>query len=389
MKKIAFVIQRYGIEVAGGAELLCRQVAEHVAKYFDIEILTTCAIDYLTWKNEYKEGYQLVNNIPVIRFKTDFRRKVRRFGSFADKLYSRKHTFFDEVEWIKRQGPHCTGLIEYIKENEDKYDLFVFFTYLYFTTLLGLPIVSHKSVLLPTAHDEPPIYLDVFRSIFRLPRGFIFNTYEEMEFVQKKFKNEYLPGEVIGIGVDIPSKADSRRFRDKFGITDDFILYMGRIDVFKGCRELFDYFLQFKKKDSSGLKLVLFGKEAMKIPSHKDIISLGFLDEQDKLDGIASAALLIAPSKYESLSIVILEAWAQGIPVAVNRDCAILEGHCSRSGGGFCYSGYNEFEEVLQCVIMKDKKLEEMERMGKKYVEENFRWELIEQKYKNFLEKFV
>lgn len=360
-----------------------------MAKYFDVEILTTCAIDYLTWKNEYKEGHQLVNNIPVIRFKTDFQRKVRRFGSFADKLYSRKHTFFDEVEWIKKQGPCCTGLIEYIKENENKYDLFVFFTYLYFTTLLGLPLVSHKSLLLPTAHDEPPIYLDVFRSIFRLPRGFIFNTYEEREFVQEKFKNDYLPNEVIGIGVDIPSKVDSKRFRDKFGIKDDFILYMGRIDVFKGCRELFDYFLQFKKKDSSGLKLVLFGQEAMNIPSHKDIISLGFIDEQDKLDGISAAALLIAPSQYESLSIVILEAWAQGVPVAVNRECAVLKGHCSRSSGGFCYSGYGEFEEIMQSVKMKDKRLIEMGRAGKKYVEENFRWEIIEQKYKNFLERFL
>ena len=63
--KIAFVIQRYGLDVVGGSESLCRWTAEHLANDFDIEVITTCAKDYITWKNEYSPGKEAINNINV------------------------------------------------------------------------------------------------------------------------------------------------------------------------------------------------------------------------------------------------------------------------------------------------------------------------------------
>ena len=43
-RKLAFVVQRYGLEVNGGAELLSRQLVEHLQQQYDIEVLTTKAI---------------------------------------------------------------------------------------------------------------------------------------------------------------------------------------------------------------------------------------------------------------------------------------------------------------------------------------------------------
>lgn len=54
-KKICCVVQRYGMEVNGGAELHCRQISERLTPFYDVEVLTTKAIDYMSWKDEYSE----------------------------------------------------------------------------------------------------------------------------------------------------------------------------------------------------------------------------------------------------------------------------------------------------------------------------------------------
>ena len=55
-EKIAFVNQRYGLEVNGGSELLCRQMAEKLSEIYDVEVITTCALDYVSWENHYAAG---------------------------------------------------------------------------------------------------------------------------------------------------------------------------------------------------------------------------------------------------------------------------------------------------------------------------------------------
>jgi len=382
--KIVFVVQRYGLEVNGGAEFHCRLVAEHLSKYFDVEVITTCAIDYMTWKNEYPPGIEILNGVCVRRFPVDYERDIPKFNKSSEKIFGNIHTYEEEIEWMKLQGPYSTKLLNYIQSNKDNYTYFIFFTYLYCTTFFGLPLVKEKALLVPTAHDEPPIYLSIFKSLFKNPRRFIYNTEEEKNFVISQFQVANIPSDVVGVGIDTPDKIDAVSFVQKYTV-DNFIIYVGRIDESKGCKELFDYFIRYKKEKKSSIKLVLLGKPIMKVPKHPDIISLGFVSEQEKFNGTKTAKLLIMPSKYESLSMVLLEAWLCNTAVLVNGKCDVLKGQCIRSNAGLYYESYDEFEGCLNFLLSDDGVRNTMGKNGMKFVLQNYSWESIEKKYISIL----
>src|SRR5947207_15659880 len=169
MLKVAFVVQRYGVEVNGGGELLCRQVAEHLAPYWEVTVLTTCAIDYLTWQNAYPPGPTTVHGIPVQRFPVDQPRDLDAFNRLSASVLAGGAGREAELQWMQAQGPVSSALLAYLQQHAQTYDRFIFFTYLYASTFFGLPCVAHRSLLVPTAHDEPPIYLEIFRELFGLP----------------------------------------------------------------------------------------------------------------------------------------------------------------------------------------------------------------------------
>ncbi|MDI3534974.1 MAG: hypothetical protein PWQ82_1339 [Thermosediminibacterales bacterium] len=387
-KKIGMVVQRYGLEVNGGSELHARQLAELLSKTYDVEVLTTCAIDYITWQNEYPAGLTEINGVSVRRFPVKEPRKIEKFNQLSQKIFSDKnHSYFDELEWMKQQGPLALGLLNYLRKNKSKYDVIIFMTYLYFTTYFGLHIAPEKSILVPTAHDEPPIYLSIYYSLFHLPRAIMYNTIEEREFIHGKFKNDYIPSQIAGVGVEVPNKINAEEFRNKYDIGtnmiigDKFILYIGRVDPSKGCDELFNYFIKYKERNKNDIKLVLMGKPVMQIPKHPDIIPLGFVSDQDKFNGISAAELVVMPSHFESLSMVVLESMKLGKPVLVNGQCKVLKGHCIRSNAGLYYTNFDEFEECLNVILSKKYVVKRMGINGKKYVSKNYNWFIIEQKF--------
>ena len=382
--KLAFVVQRYGLEVNGGAELLCRQIAEHLSKKNTIEIITTCAIDYVTWKNEYPDGTSVLNNVTVHRFPVDYPRDNQKFNKFSEKIFHKQHSTDDEIQWMKLQGPYSTKLLEFIEKNSSNYDFFIFFTYLYCTTFFGLPLVKNKAILVPTAHDEPPIYLTIFESLFLLPKALIFSTMEEKEFVNFKFNTKSIHQAIIGTGIDVPDCIDPNAFEREQGLKD-FIVYIGRIDGSKGCHELFNYFIRFKNECPSSLKLVLLGKAVMEVPNHPYIFHLGFVSEQDKYNCIMASEFLVMPSPYESLSIVLFEAWYCNKPVLVNGNCDVLKGQSIRSNGGLWYTNYEEFKECIHLLVKNRDLMKKMGVNGKIFVEKNYDWNIIERKYVDLL----
>jgi glycosyltransferase involved in cell wall biosynthesis len=402
--KLAFVCPRYGENVIGGAEQLCKQLAERFVCESNntIDIITTCAEDYVTWKNKYSEGNSIINNVHIKRFKTDFERTEifhalyqKILGFNPDKFEKRKSEIVNNIlntpeqiqeRWMVYQGPYSSGLLEYLKRNHHCYDFIFFFTYLYPTTYFGIQIAPEKSILIPTAHDEPAIYFPILKKVFTKPKAIIYLTEEERRFVISKFHNGTIIHEIIGTGIDLPEAIDPHKFKKKYGV-DNFILYLGRIDEFKGCQELFQFFLRFKSDTKSDIKLILLGKPAMNIPKHPDIMYLGFLSNPDKFNAIAAAKLLVMPSKHESLSLVLLEAWLCSTPVLVNGECEVLKGQCKRVNGGLWYTDFNEFEEGLTLLLMNSEIRNKLGSNGKRYVTENYSWEIIERKYCEIFER--
>ena len=388
-KKILFVVQRYGLEVNGGAELHCRQLAERLKDDYDVSVLTTCAIDYVTWKNEYKEGIEHINGVKVIRKKVDFERNQKKFNKISAKLNNEKDNINLGIEWQEAQGPHSSELIKYLEDHKDDYDVIIFLTYLYYTTYFGLKVAPEKSILIPTAHDEPPIYYSIFNETFNLPKAILYSTATERDFVNKRFKNDYIESDIVGLGVDINENAQDINLEKTFGIKDDYVVYIGRIDESKGCKEMFEYFLEYKKTYDSNLKLVLAGKSAMEIPRNKDIVTLGFVSEDEKVNLIRKSKLLILPSKFESLSLSTLEAMYLKVPVLLNGKCEVLKQHAILSNGGLYYENKWEFIETLDYLIRNSKIAERMGENGRKYVDLNYKWDVIIEKLKKNIENLI
>jgi glycosyltransferase involved in cell wall biosynthesis len=385
MTKAAFVVQRCGLEVNGGAEALCLKIAQRMSQYWDVEILTTCALDYVTWKNHYSPGVTEVSGVKVRRFLVVQQRDTTAFNRLSEKIYPRlkQASLKEQEDWMLAQGPWSPDLRDYIKQHQDDYDAFIFFTYLYATTYFVLPLVAQKAYLAPLAHDEWSIYMGMWDTFFEKPRGFVFNTVEEWNFLKRRFPEVTLEGPVAGVAVEPPVAYSAEHFRQQYNIYEPFLLYIGRVDPSKGCEELFDYFIKLRSQEPSSRKLVLLGKPTMPISSHPDIIALGFVDEQTKWDALAACDLLVMPSPYESLSIVLLEAWAVGKPVLVNGRCEVLVGQCRRAQGGLWYTSKYEFQVAIE-------KMDELVRnqlglQGKSFVETNYVWSKIENKYLSLL----
>jgi glycosyltransferase involved in cell wall biosynthesis len=418
--KVAFIIQRYGTEVLGGAEQLCRLVAERLAAQHDVEVLTTCARDYVTWKNEYQEGPDRVRGVTVRRFANARTRDISAFNKYSDWIFSHPHGRAEEMEWLKLQGPWCPALGDYIRRHHQQYDVLVFFTYLYAPTVLGLEIAPSRSVLVSTAHDEPAIRLSIFKEVFARPAAICYLTEGERRFVQHQFPDRPLLEELVGVGVDLPPPQPYPRlqpapendspatltdesenviqefpshllargavFRRRHRLDGPIVLYGGRIDPGKGCEELLEYFSTYVKEGGDGT-LALMGVKLMALPEEPYVRFAGLLSDQERLQALEAATVVVCPSPFESLSLLALEAMSVGTPVLANARSQVLVEHCIRSNGGLYYADRDEFVECLKLIVGDTRLRNAMGRNGRDYVRTNYRWDVVLGKYERIFAK--
>ena len=384
--RLAVIVQRYGAELNGGAELHARYVAEHLARHAEIEVLTTCATDYITWRNELNPGVEQVNGVPVRRFPVSRERDAHEFGQRSTVVFEEPHSVAAELAWLRSEGPTSPSLVNHLRRHGDTYDYCLFFSYRYYHAYHGIRVTGPRALLVPTAERDPALGLHIFGGGFRSVRALMYNSYEERALINAVAKNDDVPGVVVGIGSEVPAHPEPQRFRQATGIEGPVLIYVGRIDENKGCRELFDYFQRYARL-SPQLSLVLIGNPVMPIPEHPRIRHLGYVTDQEKFDALAAADLLVMPSQYESLSMVTLEAWALSRPVLVNGRCDVLCGQCIRSNGGLYYENYEEFAETLNAIVSNSSLRDALGTNGRAYFNAHYTWSVIERKYLDMLDR--
>jgi len=425
--KIAFIIQRYGAEVLGGSEQLCRLVAERLALTHEVDVLTTCARDYVTWKNEYPEGSDRIRGVIVRRFSNAAVRDIESFNRYSDWIFNHPHNRHDEMEWLKQQGPWCPGLVEYLRRHQQQYDVLIFFTYLYATTVAGLDVCPQRSILVSTAHDEPAIRLEIYREVFAKPAAICYLTESERKFVHEFFVDRPLLEEVTGVGIEIPqsqpypripvpspdeetdaaataptagSEEDSAITRDygshilqrgsvfrrRHRLYGPIVLYGGRIDPGKGCEELIQYFSEYVNEGGDAT-LALMGAKLMSLPEEPFLKFAGLLSDNERVQALEAATIVVCPSPFESLSLLALEALAVGTPILANARSAVLVEHCVRSNGGLYYADRDEFVEALKLLSSDERLRQQLGRNGRDYVRRNYRWDVVLGKFERLFAK--
>lgn len=384
--KLAVVVQRYGTEINGGAELHARYVAEHLARHAWVDVLTTCAVDYISWANALPPGTDTVNGVPVRRFPVAHPRDPASFGRWSRRVFGTTHSLADELRWLDSEGPASPALVRHLDRHGSGYDYVIFFSYRYYHTYHGVRAAAPRAVLVPTAERDAAIGLALFGPIFRAVRAVMYNSHEERAMIQGVSGNHDVPGVVVGVGSEVPADANPERGRARYRLHRPYAVYIGRIDTNKGCAELFAHFQQYAR-GPGGLDLVLIGKSVMEVPDHPRIRLLGFLSEADKYDVLAGAAVLVMPSYFESLSMVTLEAWAMGVPVLANGACDVLRGQVLRGNAGLYYTNLEEFVETLGVLENHPRLRRGLGMSGQRYFERNYTWPVIERKYLTMLER--
>jgi glycosyltransferase involved in cell wall biosynthesis len=334
---VLVVVQRYGDGVTGGSESHARMLVERLAVRRDVEVATTNAVDYWTWAPHYPVGTTQVGGVPVHRFAVE-RGRSAEYKDIERKVMLEQHTLADEWEWIEKQGPHCPGLLDHLHRHGTAYAAVLFYTYIYGPTVLGLPLVPDRAVLVSTAHDEAALRLAPYRALFHLPRAIGFLTPEERALVRRTFRNEEVPDEVLGTVLESPGIGDAAAFRARHGIDGPLFVYLGQVSEGKGVDDLVSWWTA----SSPDATLVLAGAVRMAIPEHDRVRALGRVSESEKWGALAAADALILPSRFESLGIVLLEAWQAGAPVIVRADNPVTAGQVARSGGGWTYTTADE-----------------------------------------------
>jgi glycosyltransferase involved in cell wall biosynthesis len=405
--KFAFITPRYGAELSAGAEHACRLLAEQVCERHDVDVLTTCARDHRTWKNEYSEGSDRVRGVLVRRFSVGQVPDHIGFEALSQRLQSNPRSRAEELEWVRLHGPWAPGLIEYIRRSSRSYDVMVFFGLWNPLTVHGVEIAAERSVLFPYLQLHPALRFSLWGDVVRSVRALGYFSESERLLVHSYIGVRPPHEEIVGIGVDPPPQQSYPRhqqdpadviadeeehseddeteepdylagrgvpFRRRHRLYGRFALYGGRVDADNGCEEMLEYFDTFAASDAD-TALVLMGVKMMRVPEEHYVRLAGVLPDRERMNAYEAADVTIAPSSDDLLAQPLLESLAVGTPVLASaRNLAAVE-HCRRAGAGLYYANREEFVGALQALTTNASLRERLGANGRTYVHSHHRWE--------------
>jgi glycosyltransferase involved in cell wall biosynthesis len=396
-------VPRYGLDVLGGAETFARNFAEHLSssagqgspgagasEAVDVTILTTCARDLVTWRNEYASGESRINGLRVLRFPVDNQRRDEYLFRQLTARINRGEpiTEDDQTAWLEHSA-HSPCLYHHLAHHGGNYDLFVFLPYLFGTTLYGSAIWPGKSVICPCLHDEPYAYFTDVRLALQNARGLMFISAPEQDLAEKKLGIRHRSACLVGCGLE-EFAADGDRFRHKYGLSGPFILYAGRLDPQKNVLQLLSFFLSYRQTyPDRDLKLVLAGSGPLPVPTHPHIVHLPSLRWNGLQDAYAAATLLCQPSLVESFSLVLMEAWLAGTPALVHGHCPVTQHHVLRSNGGLYFTSAAEFAGAVSWLLDHPQECRHMGALGRAYVRREFNWPATLTRFRHALKQWL
>ncbi len=382
--RVSFVVPRYGPAVIGGAETAARALAEHLVARagWEVEVLTGCAVDFVTWADVLPAGEEEVNGVRVVRFASSAGRDPT-FHPFSASLLSDpgRASLADAERWVDLQGPVVPELVDAALHSPS--DALILYPYLYYPTVRVIDRVRTPTILHPAAHDEPSLRLPVFPRVFAAADALVFQTTAERELVQARFPVATRHQLLLGLGVDDPfhaGTADAGR---------PYLVCLGRVDRHKGTSLLAELFAAYKQRHPGPLRLVLAGPVVEAPADHPDIDVVGTVSEPEKWALLGGAVALVSPSPWEAFSLAVAESWSAGKPVVVNAGCAATVEHCTRSGGGLSFSGFGQFEAVVDRLYGDERLRERLGERGRAYVDRWFRWPRVIDRYAAFVESVV
>jgi len=385
--KVAFVVPRYGPAIIGGAETAARRFAEHLVAMagWEVQVLTTCAEDFVTWEDVYPDGVEDIGGVQVRRFRSAAGRDPSFHPLSASLLADPSRASPADAErWLDLQGPVNPALAEAAEVSDA--DVVVFYPYLYWPTVRVIGRVRVPTVLHPAAHDEPALHLPIFPPVFESADGLVFQTVAERDLVQRTFPVASHHQLLLGLGVEEPPAVPSGGGDDRPPPEAPYLLCLGRVDRHKGSLTLAAMFAAYKERHPGPLRLVFAGPVVEAPGPHPDIDVLGPVSESAKWALLAGAVALVSPSRWEAFSLVIAEAWSARTPVLVNAACGPTTELCRRSGGGVPFDGYGEFEVVVERLCGDPALASLLGARGRAYVDGRFRWPIVIARYAAFLE---
>lgn len=392
--KLACVVHRYGPQATGGSEAHCRALATRLAANPDhrVDVLTSCATDYITWKNVLPAGESRDGAVRVLRFPTVRQRRLNRFREISEHVFAGRSTPGEQETWFRENGPDVPALLEHLEKHGHEYDRVLFWAFRYYPAWFGVPLVADRAVLVPTAEDDELIRTaSVLGPFFARPRSYLFLTPEERELVAARCEGHLPSSEVIGAGLDPapPDSASTGAGPTASGIERPFLLYLGRVEKNKGCDVLIAHYQAYQEAEIAAgrepMPLVMAGPVKMAIPEVPRLKVLGFVSDEVRDALLREALALVMPSPFESLNIAVLEAWNVGTPVLVNGRCRPLLGQTRRANGGLIYERRDDFIEALRFFVNNPAAAHQFGAQGQQYVDREYRWPVVMSKVEALL----